>query len=154
MLGEAAFPRLPPTVYEALKGRLLPRISELYTYVSVPKEAPEKEDYGDLDFLVAGPKFQLSNSTEAPGLLEGETEGPDGLSGAHALVKSTLRAKHIIPWHGNRTSNYAVPVQMGEWGAFGFGQLEMERRSDTPNRDIFYQVCKISADPMIHLSAL
>ena len=44
MLGEAAFPRLPPTVYVALKARLLPRISELYTYVSVPKEAPEKED--------------------------------------------------------------------------------------------------------------
>lgn len=139
-LGQTAFPRLPPSVYNALKGRLQSRISELYTYVSVPKEAPQKEDYGDLDFLVAEPKFQLSNIAEDPSLLAGDSEATSGVSAAHALVKRTLLAKHVIPWEGNRTSNYAVPVQLGEWEAFGEGHLEMERRTEAPNSEIFYQV--------------
>ncbi|KAJ3512081.1 hypothetical protein NMY22_g15440 [Coprinellus aureogranulatus] len=139
-LGQSAFPRIPPSVYEPLKGRLYSRISELYTYVSVPKEAPEKEDYGDLDFLVTEPRFQLSKTAEDPSLPGGVSEVPDGLSAAHVLVKRALRAKHVIPWEGNRTSNYAVPVQMGEWEPFGYGQLEMQRRSEATASEIFYQV--------------
>lgn len=139
-LGQSAFPRFPPSVYDALKGRLHSRISELYTCVSVPREAPQKEDYGDVDFLVAEPKFQMSNIAEDSGLFARDPDTSSGLSAPHALMKRALQAKHVIPWEGNRTSNYAVPVQPGEWEPLGYGQLEMERRAEAPGSEIFYQV--------------
>jgi len=54
-LPNATFPRLSPLVYASLKSTLLPRLTPLFQYVGVPHEAPEKEDHGDVDFIVACP---------------------------------------------------------------------------------------------------
>ena len=51
----ATFPRLSPRIYASLKSTLLPRLTPLFQYVGVPHEAPEKEDHGDVDFIVACP---------------------------------------------------------------------------------------------------
>ena len=51
----ATFPRLSPLVYASLKSTLLPRLTPLFQYVGIPHEAPEKEDHGDVDFIVACP---------------------------------------------------------------------------------------------------
>lgn len=51
----ATFPRLSPLIYASLKSTLLPRLTPLFQYVGVPHEAPEKEDHGDVDFIVACP---------------------------------------------------------------------------------------------------
>ncbi|KAI0354927.1 hypothetical protein OH77DRAFT_1425528 [Trametes cingulata] len=83
---DAVFPRMPPAVYNALKSTLLPLVQSLYTHVTVPPEAPEKADFGDLDFIVAGPR--------------------EGLT--HEDVKTALRAAHSVPMPGNRTSNFAI----------------------------------------------
>ncbi|KAJ7475721.1 hypothetical protein FB451DRAFT_254437 [Mycena latifolia] len=95
ILSASAFPRMPPAVYRAAKARLTTRIQTLYSIVSTPYEAPEKQDHGDLDFLVCEPR----NATEVP----------------HEEVKALLNATHVVPMSGNRTSSYAVPVQKGEW---------------------------------------
>lgn len=55
LLPDTTFPRLAPTVYASVKSSLLLRLTPLFQYVGVPHEAPEKQDYGDVDFVVAGP---------------------------------------------------------------------------------------------------
>lgn len=52
---DAIFPRLPPETYFALKERLKLLLETIYQRVSVPREAPEKYDYGDIDFTVVNP---------------------------------------------------------------------------------------------------
>jgi hypothetical protein len=54
-LPNATFPRLSPTIYASVKSTLLPRLTLLFQHVGVPHEAPEKEDHGDVDFVVACP---------------------------------------------------------------------------------------------------
>ncbi|KAI0632086.1 hypothetical protein C8Q77DRAFT_1218606 [Trametes polyzona] len=85
---DAGFPRMPPPVYSALKAALFPLLQQLYARVAVSPEAPEKADYGDLDFIVCGPR-------------EGLTQDE---------VKAALRATHSVPMEGNRTSNFAIAV--------------------------------------------
>lgn len=88
LLPNATFPRLNPATYGVLKQTLLARVEEMYSAVSVPAEAPEKVDHGDLDFLVAEP---------CDGLL-------------HEDIKSALGATATIENEGPRTSNFAVPL--------------------------------------------
>ncbi|KAJ7158906.1 hypothetical protein C8R46DRAFT_1110730 [Mycena filopes] len=126
ILPASALPRIPPAVYNALKNRLTPRLQSLYSIVSTPSEAPEKVDHGDLDFLVCEP------------LLGGTNEVP------HSVIQSLFVAKHVVPMPGNRTSSYAVGIEVGEWGALGHASEEEHVRRfamETDNQqEIFYQV--------------
>ncbi|RPD62400.1 hypothetical protein L226DRAFT_568817 [Lentinus tigrinus ALCF2SS1-7] len=92
LLPDASFPRMSPALYGALKARLIPILQELYTHVAVSPECPGKIDHGDLDFVVSEPR-------------EGLTLGE---------VKSALRATCSVPMEGNRTSNYAIPLDAFE----------------------------------------
>ena len=127
VLKVAAFPRIPPAVYRNLKAHLHPKLSELYTWVGVPIEAPEKLDYGDLDFVVANPKNQTSQS----------------LAVSHQVTKETLGAKFVIPMEGNRTSNYAIPISPAEWNLFGHSAEEDDKHKEVTDGEIFYQVRKV-----------
>jgi len=127
LLGEKAFPRIPPGVYQALKARLYPIISTQYRRVATPIEAPEKVDYGDLDLLVTEPLPDPTTRAEREAV-------------PHDIIKSILGAKHAIPMEGNRTSNYAIPVRHGEWRQFGHAEEEDLARNAAPNSEIFYQV--------------
>ena len=118
-----AFPRLPSSVYKNLKAKLLLKLQELYLYVGVPIEAPEKVDHGDLDFLVAVPL--------AP--------GTDYVR--HEQIAEAIGAKHVVPNAGNRTSNFAIPIHHEEWKQAGHGAKEREQRSLAERQEIFYQVC-------------
>ncbi|KAK7469212.1 hypothetical protein VKT23_003701 [Stygiomarasmius scandens] len=125
-----AFPRIPPAVYQKLKSRLYPAIQKLYTLVTVPLEAPEKSDYGDLDFLVCSPKVELPHP---------ETTTPS-VNVPHESVKDAIGARHFIPVDGNRTSNFAVPISKGEWAELGLGCEEEEARNKVDDGEIYYQV--------------
>jgi hypothetical protein len=125
---QSAFPRLPPVVYEALKARLLPNLQYLYSFVAVPAEAPEKGDYGDLDFVVAGPKH---NEMVPANTL---------VNVPHERVQAAIDAQYVNPMEGNRTSNFAVPVSQGEWGLLGHAQEENNCRQAAEAGVIFYQV--------------
>lgn len=124
-----SFPRMPPQVYQALKARLLPEIEKLYLHVQSPVEAPEKKDHGDLDISVASPR------TSTP------REGADNEIAVPAeIVKKAIGATLCNPQGGNRTSNFAVPVQLGEWAALGFGEMEDALRAASEDGNIYYQV--------------
>lgn len=95
VLPNAVFPRMPPSVYQTLKARLIPYLLELYARVTAPPEAPEKADHGDLDLVAYGPRAGL----------------------AHEQVRSALGATHSIPSDGPRgISNFAIPVTSADWG--------------------------------------
>ena len=128
VLQVAAFPRIPPAVYRNLKARLHPKLSELYTWVGVPIEAPEKLDYGDLDFVVAIPKNQNSQSL------------------SHQVIKEILGAEFMIPMEGNRTSNYAIPISPGEWALFGHSAEGNDERKKLTDGQMFYQVRKVGME--------
>lgn len=98
---------MPAPVYDQLKERSLKRVRELYPFVTVPKEAPEKPDYGDLDILVLGE--------------------PNAPLVTHAQVQEALGASHAIPFSGARTSHYAVPVSQEDWPSNGGGVDQEER---------------------------
>lgn len=141
-LAQQAFSRLPTPVYQALKERYLPRLSQLYNYVAVPHETPEKATHGDLDILVAEPKSTVlchaefattSNDSES-------TEAAKLKYISHETLKDVLGARHVIECSANRTSNYAVPVALGEWDAFRHGEDERHARKQAPDGEIYYQV--------------
>ncbi|THV05313.1 hypothetical protein K435DRAFT_816566 [Dendrothele bispora CBS 962.96] len=129
-LDEDAFPRLPPAVYQRLKSRLFSVIQTLYSHVTVPIEAPEKNEYGDLDFLVFSPKPEAFSST-----------AERSINVPHEVVKEAIGAHHFIPADGNRTSNFAVPISRGEWSTLGFEREELEvRKKVKDDGEIYYQV--------------
>lgn len=132
-LSDSAFPRLPPAVYVALKSRLVPALDALYSHVTVPIEAPEKPNYGDLDILVYLPKrigeeatVHMSAST-TPAVTPG-------------IVGQAIGARYSNLMDGNRTSNYAVPIEPGAWALLGCELDEQEGRKHAPGGAIFYQV--------------
>ncbi|KAJ7637607.1 hypothetical protein DFH06DRAFT_1002532 [Mycena polygramma] len=124
-LPASALPRIPPLVYRAVKARLTPRLQTLYSIVSTPFEAPEKTDHGDLDFLVCEP---LNCAPEVP----------------HEEVQNLLKAKYVVPFPGNRTSSYAVPIEIGEWAPMGHGSDEEAvrrlRKEEDQQEETYYQV--------------
>ncbi|KAI9443224.1 hypothetical protein H4582DRAFT_1169908 [Lactarius indigo] len=61
LLPDTTFPRLAPAIYASLESSLLPRLTPLFQYVGVPHEAPEKQDYGDIDFVVACPSASIGH---------------------------------------------------------------------------------------------
>ncbi|XP_006462523.1 hypothetical protein AGABI2DRAFT_193648 [Agaricus bisporus var. bisporus H97] len=143
VLSPTSFPRLPPAVYNMLKARLLPILEELYVHVGVPSEAPEKENYGDLDIVVCLPRQQAtpaqnpSNSPETR-----EDEDIPAVNVPHELVISRLRAQYSNPMDGNRTSNFAIAIPSGEWAQCGplEGEEETKAREEAGSSSIFYQV--------------
>ncbi|KZV86999.1 hypothetical protein EXIGLDRAFT_213374 [Exidia glandulosa HHB12029] len=80
----ASFPRMSPDVYNALKATTLARLAPLYAHIAVPREAPGKDDYGDLDYIVAEPVREVTLD----------------------LFKETLGA--VLAIDGGSTSNFAV----------------------------------------------
>jgi hypothetical protein len=55
--------RISPSVYTAVKLQTAAALRQLFSQVVVPAEMPEKADYGDVDFLVAGPIHSPSSTT-------------------------------------------------------------------------------------------
>ncbi|RDB14556.1 hypothetical protein Hypma_016242 [Hypsizygus marmoreus] len=141
-LPPTSFPRLPPAVYAALKTRLFPQIQSIYTHVAVPFEAPEKASYGDLDFVVAGPKHHRHHHhpSETSTRDAQTTHAEIPVNAPHELVQETIGAAHVNPMEGNRTSNFAVPIARGEWSALGHADEEEEARRGAEGGEIFYQV--------------
>lgn len=100
-LPTAVFPRMSPAFYNSLKARIVPRLEALYHLVTVPPEAPGKLDYGDLDLVVCQPKEVKENT-------------PLSECVTFAEIEQALGSVHSIPLPGDRTSNFAVPIQQDQ----------------------------------------
>lgn len=47
-------PRMPPELYKTVSAECQTKLEKLFDHVVIPREAPAKADYGDIDFLVQG----------------------------------------------------------------------------------------------------
>jgi hypothetical protein len=56
-------PRISADIYAQVKLNTTAALRTLFSHVGVPTEMPEKEDYGDVDFLVSGPLLSPSSTT-------------------------------------------------------------------------------------------
>ena len=101
LLPTAGFPRLPHHTYATIKANLHDRLKPLYERVATPREAPEKLDHGDVDFIVVRPRK------------------PDI---THEDVRSALGARASVQ---GRTSNFAVPLS--EYTAEVLGDTQQQR---------------------------
>ncbi|KAF9646700.1 hypothetical protein BDM02DRAFT_3254913 [Thelephora ganbajun] len=100
-LPTALFPRMSPAFYNSLKTRVTSRLEALYHLVAVPPEAPGKPDYGDLDIVICQPKIVKKDIplSECVTLAE---------------IEQALGSAHSLPLPGDRTSNFAIPIQHDE----------------------------------------
>ncbi|KAI9465486.1 hypothetical protein BJY52DRAFT_1220717 [Lactarius psammicola] len=96
LLPDTTFPRLAPTVYASLKSSLLPRLTPLFKYVGVPHEAPEKQDYGDVDFVVACPSLAVGHE-EIKDALGASVCIPSAQSDGRGTHHFALRLADLIP---------------------------------------------------------
>jgi hypothetical protein len=77
-------PRISPNVYEKVKVYTTASLRTIFSHVVVPTEMPEKDDYGDIDFLVSGPLHSPTSTSI-------HTFNWDGT--VH-LIKSALNTTH------------------------------------------------------------
>jgi hypothetical protein len=158
ILPNATFPRLSPTVYASLKSSLLPRLTPLFQYVDVPREAPEKQDHGDVDFIVACPHTSASSGHEeikrALGASASIPSGqPDG-GGTHNFA---LRLTDLIP---PQPTEDAEPVETSEI----YIQVDVNIRNDAQDwenvmffhayGDLGMLIGRLAANVGLHLGEL
>lgn len=58
-------PRMSPDLYKRISEECQSKLDSLFERVVIPRDAPAKKDYGDIDFLVGGIKSTASPSTIA-----------------------------------------------------------------------------------------
>ncbi|KAI7162640.1 hypothetical protein KC349_g1859 [Hortaea werneckii] len=86
-------PRMTPEVYHRLKVICTNRLRSCFpncTKMTTLTEAPEKSDYGDIDFIISFPKKPASSA-------------PDW-----SALANDIGAAGFI-WHGPKTASFAVP---------------------------------------------
>ncbi|ELR07800.1 hypothetical protein VC83_01094 [Pseudogymnoascus destructans] len=83
-------PRMPPSVYFPTRDRCHAILSNYYTHICTPLEAPEKTSFGDIDILVHGP---VSNP-------------PIPLKELGAALNAAAK---ILPRTENPEANFAIP---------------------------------------------
>ncbi|KAJ3484250.1 hypothetical protein NLI96_g5754 [Meripilus lineatus] len=85
----AKFPRIQPVVYNQLKHNFHEVLHGLYSDVATPREAPEKLDHGDIDFIVHGPRRPV----------------------VHQDLERAFRSKWSTPPNGIKgIGNFAIPL--------------------------------------------
>ncbi|MCJ1258649.1 hypothetical protein MMC24_006482 [Lignoscripta atroalba] len=77
-------PRMPPTIYIALRDKYISLLSTLFAEAASPIEAPEKDTYGDIDILVCGPKSPASIPSLTAALNSKSTVG-NGVTASFAV---------------------------------------------------------------------
>jgi hypothetical protein len=77
-------PRISADIYAQVKIHTTAALRTLFAHVVVPTEMPQKNDYGDIDFLVAGPLRSPTSTT---------IDNFDW-AGTVSAIKSTLNTTH------------------------------------------------------------
>ncbi|KAM0433311.1 hypothetical protein ACHAPT_004187 [Fusarium lateritium] len=91
-------PRMPGAVYHEVKRRVEHRLSKFFFVVRFPIEGPAKQDFGDVDVFVTGPRFQSQG---------------DGYTKREYLdhISAALGATAVIEDHGLKepSAHFAIP---------------------------------------------
>lgn len=88
-------PRMPRPVYDAVKQRCTAVLGELYHYVGTPIEGPDKNDFGDVDMVVARPRDESSSSASIHDALDVIVAA---LGATRAIVFERAPSSLALPW--------------------------------------------------------
>ncbi|RSL68360.1 hypothetical protein CEP54_002844 [Fusarium duplospermum] len=92
-------PRMPGEVYHEVKRRVEQRLSQAFSVVRFPIEGPAKQDFGDVDVFVTGPRFQCQGDDYTREELLDHISA--ALGATAVIVDSGLQepsAHFAIPW--------------------------------------------------------
>jgi hypothetical protein len=82
-------PRMLPAVYRQLSKEFQSKLETAFHRVTIPRDAPDKADYGDIDYLVEGVKAPVSSSddvwSEVKKLLGADRHHRNGCSHSFAV---------------------------------------------------------------------
>ena len=81
-------PRMPPELYQKVANDVEIKLGSLFSRVTIPREAPGKKDFGDIDFLVDGVRASATRDT-------------------WTVVKNELGAEHYLSRGGSHS--FGVP---------------------------------------------
>jgi hypothetical protein len=115
-------PRMSPEHYHWIRSHLSNTLEKLFIFVTVPREAPGKKDYGDIDFLVSH-QVLLTNPSDV--LPEELIRLPDMWTHIEHLFKAKHHISHSL------THSYAVPHWFVD-GAFVQVDIELSPGQNTP----------------------
>jgi hypothetical protein len=102
-----ATPRMPLEIYSQVLDSILTLLRQHFVYVDSPIEAPGKDSYGDVDFLVCSPTSSSFDILSTHRKTVGEN------------LSKLLNAKAFFAESGNPTINLAIP-----WPQSKIGQEE------------------------------
>ncbi|CBY01665.1 hypothetical protein LEMA_P004520.1 [Plenodomus lingam JN3] len=122
-------PRMSPEVYHTVASHCQKKLEALFERVSIPRDAPSKIDYGDVDLLVEGTRLETADETIWTTIKEAlgaELQLPNGASQSYAIPHPTILEAYvqvdveISPGNGTPDS-----VQLFEWTLFMKGDSDL-----------------------------
>jgi hypothetical protein len=120
-------PRMPPELYEHVSAECQSKLETIFNRVVVPRDAPAKVDYGDIDFLVEGHTFSKNELwDDVQTTLGAENQKRNGGSTSFAIPHPEIPGAHLqidvelSP--GDGTSDGA---ELFEWTKFMKGDSDM-----------------------------
>ncbi|KAF2841188.1 hypothetical protein M501DRAFT_949422, partial [Patellaria atrata CBS 101060] len=137
--GALDVPRMPPNVYLEVRDKFIAICEDYFARVLTPPEAPGKDDYGDIDILVAEPKDQFNPSSFAQHV------------GAERFVENGPTSSYAIPYPGEQNKYIQLDIRMCdpadlEWetfmGSYGdlmqiLGQLQRDLGLTATNNGLY-----------------
>ncbi|CAG9977608.1 unnamed protein product [Clonostachys byssicola] len=124
-------PRMPKGVYLLVKERCYSILREMYDVVDSPIEGPAKEDFGDLDILLFGPKPGLPQDNAA-----GIKQVAQALNAARVIYIRDSSSNLAIPW----PSDVDYPPTAEE-SAEGEEQSESQAPAVAPHIQVDVRIC-------------
>ena len=93
-------PRMPKDIYEAVKSRCHAILRELYIHVASPTDGPGKQDFGDIDILLACPKKGTSINKG-----DGVSSVAKALGATRCIVNYGAASNLALPWPASKDAS-------------------------------------------------
>src|SRR5690242_13435108 len=91
-------PRMRPELYQRMISEYQPKLEALFERVVVPRDAPNKADHGDIDFLVGG-TIVTTRGEDLWKLIEGvfaaDHREPRGQSQSYAVAHPDILGAYV-----------------------------------------------------------
>ncbi|KAF2852022.1 hypothetical protein T440DRAFT_49866 [Plenodomus tracheiphilus IPT5] len=121
-------PRMPPEVYRQVAHDCQIKLEALFERVYIPRDAPAKADYGDIDFLVEGIRQPTTTNiwTAIMNVLSAHLHLPNGESHSYAVAHPTIADAYVqvdvelSPGNGTTDS-----TELFQWTLFMKGDSDL-----------------------------
>tara|TARA_R110002003_G_scaffold534_6_gene20255 strand:- start:34113 stop:35273 length:1161 start_codon:yes stop_codon:yes gene_type:complete len=123
-------PRMSPKIYQKLLLECKSKLETFFSRVVVPRDAPGKSDFGDIDFLVGGTKSRDSSHREIwvgiKHVLGAELHLPRGSSHSYAIAYPDIPRAYVqVDVELSPGDGTAHGAELFRWTAFRHGDGDL-----------------------------